>query len=742
VTDRGALSVARFQPGEPVFHPSLGRGAVRSIAGGIVEVRFEDGEIRLISDSFDRMRRVLPWDSGERITPSWIEIHDPQRFLPPLTRGELELAGYFDSALPDGWRIYVRPHLDGDLPSLAILHDEHGGMLWDVVESRTPREVPESQGDPLGVVSGRSPAERLERVRRKIYGMYVPRLGENVDIDQKWFGVIRLGLFFANHSRAEADSFIDGHAHVARIGHGELATLPLAEIVPNLRRRVDIDRTSWAELDQLFSAYFSSPASLESVLLKGPQIPLAKPKPGYEVITGVAGSGKSLVLVHRAVNIASQGRRVLLLTFNRTLTNYISDVRVMVPGRYVQDRITIKHLHGLCVDLIRVHGWPYLGTGALSMGVDRGAESDERYDSDFDVPDQDLFDERLPRRAIEAIERGVPSQYQFDALLIDEAQDISPLFLEVATRLLRGPAPEVVAVTDPAQAIYPRRSALDDEVIRARFGKPKALRVGFRLPRRNVEAANAFSAMWGLLTPQIDPPDEGLGLETGLLAWHQGADEPTLAAKALETATRWLGEPSSRPERIAVLVPSKPFGAAFVQLLAEQDIGANHIFAVGGTGGPMDDSATEPASKNARRDRIRFEQSMKASFSVRDQRMKVSTVQSFKGWESDRLVCVLPPTTTTDPEYLAFLYVALTRSRGDMVFIGSHDAYRLGEILLDRLERGEVSPEIRARFAELHAQATRDLARHVRRSAAGSCAPMNRVQQARSSPGGTSAEAR
>jgi len=315
VTNRGAPSVERFQPGEPVFHPSLGRGAVRSIDRGIVEVRFEDGEIRLILDSFDRMRRIPPWE-GERVSPSWIEITDPQRFLPALTRGELELARYFNGALPDGWRIYVRPHLDGDLPSLAILHQEHGGMLWDVVESRTPRDVLETQGDAFRMAIGRSPAERLERVRRRIYGRYVPRLGENVDIDQKSFGVIRLGLFFPNHTRIEADSFIEGHSYVARIGHGELATSPLDEIVPNLSRRVDIDRTSWADLDQLFSAYFISPASLESVLLREPQVQLAKPTPGYQVITGVAGSGKSLVLVHRAVNIASQGRRVLLLTFN------------------------------------------------------------------------------------------------------------------------------------------------------------------------------------------------------------------------------------------------------------------------------------------------------------------------------------------------------------------------------------------------------------------------------------------
>ena len=45
----------------------------------------------------------------------------------------------------------------------------------------------------------------------------------------------------------------------------------------------------------------------------------AKSHPGHYRVRGVAGSGKTQVLAYRASELASQGCRVLVLTFNLTL---------------------------------------------------------------------------------------------------------------------------------------------------------------------------------------------------------------------------------------------------------------------------------------------------------------------------------------------------------------------------------------------------------------------------------------
>ena len=138
-----------------------------------------DGDPLLPGDRFrDRL------DDG-RISPSWGEISDPERFLPPLTFGELELAHYLDDSLPGDWRIYVRPHLDADRPLLAALHRSAGGMFWDVVDW----DLSEFQVvDGVWVTRERrfgSPYRFMNEVRARVYGVFVPEIGEALNADNR-----------------------------------------------------------------------------------------------------------------------------------------------------------------------------------------------------------------------------------------------------------------------------------------------------------------------------------------------------------------------------------------------------------------------------------------------------------------------------------------------------------------------------------------------------------------------------
>ena len=45
----------------------------------------------------------------------------------------------------------------------------------------------------------------------------------------------------------------------------------------------------------------------------------------HQRLRGVAGSGKTLVIAQRAANLASQGKKVLVVTYNITLWHFIRD---------------------------------------------------------------------------------------------------------------------------------------------------------------------------------------------------------------------------------------------------------------------------------------------------------------------------------------------------------------------------------------------------------------------------------
>jgi hypothetical protein len=42
----------------------------------------------------------------------------------PLTAGEFAVIEFFDRTLPEGWEIYVQPHMNGLRPDIVLLHPE------------------------------------------------------------------------------------------------------------------------------------------------------------------------------------------------------------------------------------------------------------------------------------------------------------------------------------------------------------------------------------------------------------------------------------------------------------------------------------------------------------------------------------------------------------------------------------------------------------------------------------------
>lgn len=100
------------------------------------------------------------------------------------------------------------------------------------------------------------------------------------------------------------------------------------------------------------------------------QLRYSKPAPGKkQILHGVPGSGKTLVLAQRAAGIASQGKMVLILTFNITLWHYVHDQ--IKRARYAFDwkRIEIRHFHEFC--------WNYFSENGIAK--DRIDDEDSYY---------------------------------------------------------------------------------------------------------------------------------------------------------------------------------------------------------------------------------------------------------------------------------------------------------------------------------------------------------------------------
>lgn len=186
---------------------------------------------------------------------------------------------------------------------------------------------------------------------------------------------------------------------------------------------------------------------------------------GHRILRGVAGSGKTLILVARARLLSRAGKRVLLLCFNRNLAQWLA-------GR----------LQDATVEVRTFHGW------GSKLGV-RLPQEDRFLESQAELG------EMLLGRLLD-----LPKEDRFDAVLVDEGQDFHPTWFKCAKEALREPEiGDLVIAIDAAQSIYGLRNwtwqALGIKAQSRTITKKYDLHRNYRNTREILEVAAPFAAL-------------------------------------------------------------------------------------------------------------------------------------------------------------------------------------------------------------------------------------------------------
>lgn len=147
------------------------------------------------------------------------------------------------------------------------------------------------------------------------------------------------------------------------------------------------------------------------------------------VVRGGAGTGKSLLIVAESRRLAAEGKRVLVLCFNRPLAAHL---REQLAG--LTDRVTVATFHDLCLALLAEAGLPAPPEGE---------------------PD------RWARLADDALSALPKTRLRFDTVLVDEAQDFEPdWWLLVEELLADRDASRLQLFLDDQQNLYGREVQL------------------------------------------------------------------------------------------------------------------------------------------------------------------------------------------------------------------------------------------------------------------------------------------
>ena len=377
-----------------------------------------------------------------------IEVIKRQKVQP--TEGEWTLLNFLLDNLDNTYEIYFQPFLNGDNPDFAIMRKESGVLLIEVkdwnlqhyyVDETTKWRL--SKDDTFI----KSPLQQVENYKDNLFKLHIEELFlKNIKNKNHW-ATVNCAVYFHNATEQQLTNFL----------LSDFQTDTKEKSYSYYRKFVSYfgllgnNSLNKSNLDTLFSKFWLNRKSnyfdetLYNSFYRYLKAPIHQIEEGIKInytkdqqelirseirprrkIKGVAGSGKTLVLAKRAVNAHIRtSSKVLILTFNLSLKNYIHDRVSDVREEFYWSNFYITNYH------------QFFKTQANNYNLEihsLSAWQDTRF-----------FE-------------GVKNQiHKFDVVLIDEIQDYQQEWLDIIATYFMHDDTEWIVFGDDKQDIYQRK---------------------------------------------------------------------------------------------------------------------------------------------------------------------------------------------------------------------------------------------------------------------------------------------
>lgn len=592
-------------------------------------------------------------------------------FLPAAaTSGEKSLARVLRK-LPEDWTVYHEPRVRGLRPDFVILAPQLGLLVlevkdWKFASIRSfDQEMMEMQSGGSAGRRVKNPLRQVDDYWRAVKDACRENLFGQVLLAKEgpWkgnlcFPVGALTVFTGISGREVAGSplraaweaIFTPDVAILSEERKRWETMEEAELVEVFRPRFrpfgmkerftaqQIDVLRWvlfpeSRLDVILGKSAADAAQAMEVLDARQEQHARSLGSGHRILFGVAGSGKTVLLLARARWIAHEfpDRRTLLLCYNKVLAAWLAERIRDCPS------VTVLHFDG----------W----AKGMKLARKRGTEEDNA-----------VFGARL----LEDLRKQGDAARVFDTVLIDEAQDFEPSWFQCAMAAMKDPADgDLVIVADGSQRLY-RRTGLSwkalgikaaGRTISARYDLDK----NYRNTPQIAELAFGYSSNEknedGITSVQVEPCTcrRHSRSKPVMVAAASPADQ---VSAALEIAGRWLrgirnGQATEpiKPKDIGIFYPRLAQNQGLLEKLIA---GLSTLAPVRWLSNPQDSRAWK---------------------SVNDDAIKVQTIHSAKGLQYKAVMVIwtdlLPKQGLDVEDERRLMYVAITRAENDLVLLGS-----------------------------------------------------------------------
>jgi len=455
-----------------------------------------------------------------------------------MTGGEKRVSERLEQKLEDDYLLWydVPVGLKQRHPDFVVFHPRRGLLVLEVKDWKadTIRHADSTQftlvterglvkeNNPLlqarayaleiGVVLERDPALRHPEGSRHAGKLIMP-WGWGVvlaNITRKQFDEGGLGEVLPEHlviCRDELYETVDAEAFQQQLWAMFPQVYPVALTLPQ------IDRVRWHLFPELrveagsgqFGLFGPTDAAVWPLeipdlvkVMDAQQEQLARSIGGeHRIIHGVAGSGKTMILGFRAMQLAREmSKPILVLCYNKTLAARLEQ---LIGERGLGEKVQVYNFHKWCRKMLVAYHEP------LPPGSGKA------------------FIEALPPAVIAGVDRGRIPRAQYGAVLVDEGHDFEPDWYKLIVQMIDPATNSLLVLYDDAQNIYGhadrRKISWKSLGVQAQ-GRTTILKLNYRNTLEILSVARAFAQ--DLLASRSDD-DDGVPLIAPESAGRRGA---------------------------------------------------------------------------------------------------------------------------------------------------------------------------------------------------------------------------
>ena len=436
-----------------------------------------------------------------------------KKFKQRPTEGELRLLEFLMENLDDDYEIFFNPYLNGDRPDVIVFRKGYGLLIFEVKDWNLSNYLIDKQSEhnvwiyKEARAKVKSPLEQVYKYKENLFELHVDGLLACKINDIRKMKAISCVVYFHKASEQEVnalcgDQFMDNPEFKYNMTLWGADSLTADNLKKLLEDRY-ISRKSQFELpDYIYTNIRRILEPSEHLKEQGKHITYTSQQENIiysdireQRVSGVFGSGKTTVLVARAVQAYKRACKekmreevkILILTFNITLVNYIKDRLNNVAEDFYRPAFIICNYHTFINGELNNMGIKVYSPPVQSAEV--------QWFEDHYYSNVNLFAEHK-----EATSR-------YDAILIDEIQDYKRPWMDILKLYFLRAGGEYVLFGDVKQNIYGIDTEERDVKTNVR-SRPIRLNHSFRSDAKVSDLSYACQNVAFIKKYELDTPEE------------------------------------------------------------------------------------------------------------------------------------------------------------------------------------------------------------------------------------------